>query len=478
MPRLVIISNRAPSLDGAGDSGGLVVALKDALKSRGGLWIGGAPATSEDPSPTILMHERPDFDIGLFELEPELQRDYYLGYSNSVLWPAFHGRLDLIDVQEHYTSAYKEVSRRLAEMIAKVITDDDILWIHDYQLIPLAFELKKLGVTNRMGFFLHIPLPDLQTFKAIPNWMELSEWFAAYDMVGFQTRRDLAHMIDIFRQTMRGELRFNGNIDINGREISLGCFPISIDVKGFAEMAEEKAQTVDPAPLIRMIGVDRLDYSKGLPQRLAGYEQFLADYPDYCGKVSLLQIAPPTRDNVEAYQDIREEMESTSGRINGRFGTIDWVPVQYMHRALPRDELAVLYRYSYICLVTPLFDGMNLVAKEFVAAREDLNGVLVLSELAGAAQELHDALIINPYDIEGFTDALEQALDMPLDERQHRMHSLRRIVAGRDVFSWASDILEELESLDPRAIPEPPGLSLSSRLRLAAASRATETKLS
>lgn len=452
MPRLVIISNRAPSLDGAGDSGGLVVALKDALKSRGGLWIGGAPATSEDPSPTILMHERPDFDIGLFELEPELQRDYYLGYSNSVLWPAFHGRLDLIDVQEHYTSAYKEVSRRLAEMIAKVITDDDILWIHDYQLIPLAFELKKLGVTNRMGFFLHIPLPDLQTFKAIPNWMELSEWFAAYDMVGFQTRRDLAHMIDIFRQTMRGELRFNGNIDINGREISLGCFPISIDVKGFAEMAAEKAQTVDPARLIRMIGVDRLDYSKGLPQRLAGYEQFLADYPDYCGKVSLLQIAPPTRDNVEAYQDIREEMESTSGRINGRFGTIDWVPVQYMHRALPRDELAVLYRYSYICLVTPLFDGMNLVAKEFVAAQDPEDpGVLLLSQFAGAAEEMKEAVIINPHDPHGLSRAIKQALDMPLEERKERHNALYERLAENDVSKWSAEFLRRLEK--PAGIP-------------------------
>lgn len=452
MSRLVIVSNRAPSIDGKSDSGGLVVALKDALKARGGLWIGSAPSTSDEPSPTILMHERPDFDIGLFELEPELQRNYYLGYSNSVLWPAFHGRLDLLDVQADYSKAYRTVAHDIAGMIAKVIHEDDLIWIHDYQLIPLAHELKQRGLNNRMGFFLHIPLPDLQTFKAVPDWQDLSNWFAAYDMIGFQTRRDLANMIDIFRHTLNGELRFNGNIDIRGREISLGCFPISIDVKGFAEMAADKAKSIEPAPLPRLIGVDRLDYSKGLPQRLAGYEQFLEDYPDYRGRVSMLQIAPPTRDDVDAYRDIRAELEATTGRINGRFGTVDWVPLQYIHRALPRDELAVLYRYSQVGLVTPLFDGMNLVAKEFVAAQDPEDpGVLLLSQFAGAAEEMKEAIIINPHDPHGLAQAIRTALDMPIAERRKRHAALFERLAENDVSKWSATFLNRLEK--PAAVP-------------------------
>lgn len=462
-PRLVVISNRAPSVDNTRDSGGLVVALKDTFQERGrqrtgerggqkhnrnhGLWIGGAPTMPEKPSPDLLIHERQDFDIALFELEPGLYADYYLGYSNSVLWPAFHGRVDLIDVQLRYSEAYRTVARRLAGMIVKVLRKDDIVWVHDYQMIPLAQEFRRLGVKNRIGFFLHIPLPDLQTFKAIPDWRDLSHWLSQYDLLGFQTRRDLAHMIDIFQRTMRGELRYNGNIDIAGREIALGCFPISIDVTDFARMAREAARKVKPAPLPRLIGVDRLDYSKGLPQRLAGYETFLETNPDYLGKVSLLQIAPPTRDNVEAYKLIRSELEEMSGRINGRFGTVDWTPIQYLHRALPRDKLAVLFRYSRAGMVTPLFDGMNLVAKEYVAAQDPDNpGVLVLSQFAGAAEDMSDALIVNPHDPHELAQAIRRALEMPEGERRERYQSLFKYLAANDVARWSANFLKHLET--------------------------------
>lgn len=452
MSRLVVVSNRAPSLDGGGDSGGLVVALKDALTERGGLWVGGAPATTPTPSPGLELHRRGDFDIALFELEPELHRDYYLGHSNSVLWPAFHSRVDLIDVRREYALAYREVARRVARMVADVLAPDDLVWVHDYQLIPVAHELKKLGVSNRIGFFLHIPLPDLHTFKAIPDWRELAGFLADHDLVGFQTRRDLANAIAIFRHALGGELRPDGAMGIAGRAVAIGAFPISIDVKGFARSAAKAARDVPPPLLPRLIGVDRLDYSKGLPQRLAGYEQFLETHPGYREKVTLLQIAPPTRDDVDAYRAIREELELTAGHINGRFGTVDWTPVQYLHRAMPREELAVLFRHSRVGMVTPLFDGMNLVAKEYVAAQDPKDpGVLILSQFAGAAEEMGQALIINPHDPHGLSAAIRRALEMPLEERMTRHAALFAHLCAHDVASWSADFLRRLERGD--AIP-------------------------
>ena len=445
MGRLVIVSNRAPSVDGTADSGGLVVALRDALSKNGGLWIGGAPEQQESPSASLILHDRPDFSVGLFECEPELYREFYLGYCNSVLWPAFHGRVDLIDVQKRYAEAYATVNKRLARMVAENLQEGDQIWVHDYQLIPLAQELKALGVRNRIGFFLHIPLPDLHTFMAIPDWQNVARWFSAYDLVGFQTSRDLGHMISIFQHGLRGELRANGNIGIDGREVALGAYPISIDVEGFREFAVKGAEGTAPAPMPRLIGVDRLDYSKGLPQRLAGYGEFLEKYPAYRSKVSLLQIAPPTRNSVDAYKAIRAELEHLAGRINGRFGTVDWTPVQYLHRALPREELAVLFRYSRVGLVTPLFDGMNLVAKEYVAAQNEADpGVLILSQFAGAAEEMSEALIVNPHDASDIAETIQRALDMPLSERIERHEALYSKLKKHDVTYWTSTFLSRL----------------------------------
>jgi len=447
MGRLIVVSNRAPSIDGSSDSGGLVVALKEALSESGGLWIG--CTSQESPSESLRIHKRQEFDIGLMELKPELYRDYYLGYSNSVLWPALHGRVDLIDVQPRYAAAYREVARRLARQISEVLNPDDLIWVHDYQMIPLAHELKALGVTCRIGFFLHIPLPDLQTFKAIPDWQNVAEWLADYDLVGLQTQRDLGNLINIFRHTLRGELRSNGDVGICGRDVSIGCFPISIDVVGFKKLAIEGSLNTEPAPMPRLIGVDRLDYSKGLPQRLAGYGTFLEKYTQFRSQVSLLQIAPPTRDDVAAYQAIRAELESLSGHINGRYGTVDWTPVQYIHRTLPREELAVLYRFSKIGLVTPLFDGMNLVAKEFVAAQDDTDpGVLILSQFAGAAEEMSEALIVNPHDPQGIAEAIKTALDMPLSERIERHSALFAHMKKHDLHHWSTTFLKRLLSID------------------------------
>ena len=437
------------------------MALKDALSQNGGLWIGCAPEKTDSPSEELALHQRPDFSIGLFELEPELYRDYYLGYSNSVLWPALHGRVDLIDVKPRYAAAYREVAGRIAALVADTVRDDDLIWVHDYQMIPVAHELKALGVKCRIGFFLHIPLPDLQTFKAIPEWEELASWLADYDLIGFQTRRDVRHVIDIFRHTLRGELHANGRMGIGGREVAIGCFPISIDVGGFRRVAEQGAVNTKPPELPRLIGVDRLDYSKGLPQRLAGYEAFLEKHEEFRSKVALVQIAPPTRDDVDAYKAIRSELEHMSGHINGRFGTVDWTPVQYIHRAVPRDELAVLFRLSRVGLVTPLFDGMNLVAKEFVAAQDSADpGVLILSQFAGAAEEMREALIINPHDPQDIAEAIKTALEMPLEERVERHLALYGRLEQHTVSHWSSAFLKRLASvdrLDPDGVAPFPG---------------------
>lgn len=447
MGRLIVVSNRAPSLDGTGDSGGLVVALTEALTQSGGLWVGCTP--SEQPSDSLTFHKRPEFEIGLFELETDLYRNYYLGYSNSVLWPALHGRIDLMDVQPHYSEAYRKVARRFARQLAEIVNPDDTIWVHDYQLIPLAHELRALNVKCRIGFFLHIPLPDLQTFKAIPDWRDLAAWLADYDLVGLQTQRDLAHIINVFRHALRGELRANGNMGINQREIAIGCFPISIDVREFRKLAINGDTGGQRNSTVRLIGVDRLDYSKGLPQRLAGYSTFLDQHPEFRSKISLLQIAPPTRDDVSAYQNIRAELETLSGHINGRFGTVDWTPVQYIHRALPRAELAVLYRRSKIGLVTPLFDGMNLVAKEFVAAQDDEDpGVLILSQFAGAAEQMTQALIVNPHDPQDIADAIKKALDMPLAERVERHRALYSHLKKNDLSRWSNTFLDRLASVE------------------------------
>ncbi len=451
MSRLIVLSNRAPSLDGKRDAGGLVVALRDALAKQKGLWVGASPDPVAEPSGSLHHHSREDFDVALFDLSPADHEGYYLGYSNSVLWPVFHGRVDLAEFKPGFFETYREVAERIAGLLSSELAPDDRIWVHDYQMLPVAKALRDLGHENTIGFFLHIPVPPASAFMAIPEHAEVANWLCQYDLVGLQTGRDVSHFVDVMRQVLGGEVLSDGRVSAGQRRFEVGSHPISIDVAEFSRMAEEEAAKTEAPHMARIIGVDRLDYSKGLPQRFRGYRHFLEQRTDMHGKVFLMQIAPPTREDVEAYQTIRDELEGLSGSINGAYGDVDWVPILYIHRNIPRAKLAGLFRQSRVCLVTPLLDGMNLVAKEFIAAqdRED-PGVLILSQFAGAAEEMDEALIVNPHSVDEVADAIATALAMGKEERIERNEALFARLAENDVSKWSRVYLGRLESIDRR----------------------------
>ncbi|MEM7723401.1 MAG: trehalose-6-phosphate synthase [Pseudomonadota bacterium] len=453
--RLVVVSNRLPL--GDNPSGGLVFALRDALAQSGGIWVGTSGDVSSAPMTDFDHHGGLPFDRLSFDLTEAEHEGYYLGYSNSVLWPLFHGRSDLMELQSEHLEHYRAVNARLATMLAGVLERDDVVWVHDYHLLPLAQKLRALGLSNRIGFFLHIPFPTLYNITALPNSREFIAWLVQYDLVGLQTKRDVAQLIEAFRSRPDAELLRDGVVKFGGHQVVCDSFPIGIDAEGFANVAA----ATDPrdGPLVAedeklIIGVDRLDYSKGLPNRLQAFERLLERHPQVSGRVSLLQIAPPTREGVAAYDDIRTELEQLSGRINGAYADLRWTPIRYIHRPVPRDRLAGLYRQAAVGLVTPLADGMNLVAKEYVAAQDPEDpGVLILSTFAGAAEQMKEALIVNPFDLDSISDAMAMALDMPLAERQRRHGALMAGLQDQDVVWWSSAYLDALQGV-PRWTPE------------------------
>lgn len=446
MGRLVAISNRIPL--GDNPSGGLVVALDDALRSSGGLWVGFSGETVEAPADDLTFHPGAAFQRASFDLTPDDHDTYYLGYSNSVLWPVCHGRADLMRILPEYLDGYRRVNERIARMLVPHLRPDDLIWVQDYQMFPLAQELRKLGVTAPIGHFLHIPFPGPTDCATLPNPAEVFDWLSHYDLAGFQAQRDL----DNFAASARGlsdlEQLSDTRFRLAGRDMQAGVFPIGIDAQAFvaeaqAALFKDRMRSLTHAQM--MIGVDRLDYSKGIPQRFRAFQALLDGNPLLTEKVMLLQIAPPTRESVGAYQQIREETEHLAGRINGQFATVNWTPIRFIHRPIPRNELAGLYRQARIGLVTPLADGMNLVAKEYVAAQDPADpGVLILSRFAGAAEAMTDALIINPHDPGELAQAMHQAIDMSLDERQARHAALLRGVIEQDVGWWSRTYLDAL----------------------------------
>jgi trehalose 6-phosphate synthase len=473
MSRIVLVSNRVVDLRKAAQAGGVAVALADIVRTRPSLWFGwnGEIAPPEEAN-TLYRDGR----IVTAPLTPTEHARYYLGYSNSVLWPVFHNRLDLAQFEAGFFEQYIEVNRRLATLLQPLLRGDDIIWVHDYHLIPLAIELRKLGVQNRIGFYLHIPFPPWQTFIAIPEHEQLARGLAAYDLIGLQTGSDVSSLIDYTVNSAFGSVLSDGRVRLFDRLVKAGAFPIGIDVADFANPKRDST-LAQGRGVSRIVGVDRLDYTKGLPQKFRAFGRFLEKYQQYRRQVVLTQIAPPTRESVEAYLGIRQELESLAGSINGRFGELDWVPIHYLHRSTPRRRLPGLYRSSRIGMVTPLRDGMNLVAKEYVAAQDpDDPGVLILSRFAGAAEELSAALIVNPYDIEACADFLRVAMEMDLPERQARQRALMEVVQRNDVSAWCDSFLAELDrapsSDDPVNWhqPEPIRLALE-KLKLAAARR-------
>jgi trehalose 6-phosphate synthase len=430
MSRIVLVSNRVVDLRKAPQAGGVAVALADVVRSLGALWFGWSGEIKADGEADLVRREG---RLATVKLSATEHQGYYLGYANSVLWPVFHNRLDVAQFEAGFFDQYVDVNGHLAELLRPLLRADDIVWVHDYHLIPLAAELRRRGVTNAIGFYLHIPFPPWQTFMAIPEHEQLARALAAYDLIGLQTKADVANLIDYMANGVNGRIVPDGRIRLFDRLLSVASFPVGIDVADFAK-AKRNARLVQArAPVSRIIGVDRLDYTKGLPQKLKAFGRFLEKYPQYQGQV-------------DAYADIRQQLETLAGSINGRFGELDWVPIHYIHRSTPRRRLADIYRSSRIAMVTPLRDGMNLVAKEYVAAQDaDDPGVLILSQFAGAVEEMSEALIVNPYNIEESADVIRIALEMQLDERRARYESLMAAVRKHDVRSWYQTFLAHLE---------------------------------
>lgn len=451
--RLVVVSNRVASPDeGTARAGGLAVALEEALQQNGGVWFGWSGRIGHHSSDTPHIVEAGPVTFATLDLSRKDHAEYYNGYANRSLWPVFHYRIDLADFTRENYQGYLRVNRLFAETLRPLLKDDDDIWVHDYHLIPLGEELRRGGVRQRMGFFLHTPFPALEVLLVLPSAARIVRSLCAYDVVGFQTANDLRAFHDYITLESGGEVLSNGLARAFGRTLKTEVFPIGVDVDPLIESAEASPQLASIRRLKRnfsdirlMIGVDRLDYSKGLPERFKAFERFLEKYPDRAGKVSLMQIAPASRADVPEYIEIRHQLEAEAGHINGKFAEFDWTPLHYLSSSYQRHTLAGFYRFAQVGVVTPLRDGMNLVAKEYVAAQDGDNpGVLVLSRFAGAARELSSALQVNPYDLEGVADALARALDMPLEERRDRWRDLMRAVRSSSLDRWRDSFLKAL----------------------------------
>src|SRR5271166_5082809 len=461
LSRLVIVSNRVADLDNQVQSGGLAVALGDALRSIGGIWFGWDGNIVDEGTPIQVRRTvQNGVTIATIPMTDRDYEEYYIGFANKVLWPVCHYRLDLVQFEPAYFEGYKRVNRGFANALLPLLRADDVVWAHDYHLISLGAELRALGARHRLGFFLHIPFPPPELLQAVPahNW--LVETLFQFDVIGFQTTIDLGNFRRFVTEHVGGKLLDDGRITAFGRTIIARSFPIGIDVNDFATAARtpeaaSQIERLNRRTIVRshIIGVDRLDYTKGLPERFRAFRKLLELHPEHSKTVTLMQIAPPTRIEVEAYVNIRTELEELSGSINGEFGDFDWTPVRYVHRSMSRDTLAALFRGSEAGLVTPLRDGMNLVAKEYIAAQnEEDPGVLILSKFAGAAEELEEAMIVNPYNIDDMANAMQTALRMPVEERKERHAALLSRIKTHDVAFWRRSFLDVLNSRVPEAV--------------------------
>jgi trehalose 6-phosphate synthase len=433
----------------------LAIAIRDALEENGGIWFGWSGKISETPPDGPEVVEVGKITYATVDLSEQDYDEYYSGYANSVLWPLFHYRLDLTDFSRRDMAGYMNVNAAFAGQLQSLLHEDDVIWVHDYHFIPLCGYLRRAGCRNKIGFFLHIPWPPEELLLTLPNHESLVRELCTYDLIGFQTERDLSAFLGYVRKETNGKVRPNGTVEAFGCKTLTGVFPISIDTAKVSELAEKvdskprKPGLKEGAPQPRMIiGVDRLDYTKGLLQRLEAYQHFLNSHTEYQRNVVFVQIAPPSRTDLHSYQMISQQVESAVGHINGTFADFDWSPVRYLNRGFKRQALLGFLRLSQVGLVTPLRDGMNLVAKEYVAAQSPEDpGVLVLSRFAGAAQELSGALLVNPYDIEGVSDALATALAMPLEERRERWEVMLKRLKQFDIVTWRESYLQALQGV-------------------------------
>jgi trehalose 6-phosphate synthase len=460
MGRLIVISNRV-ALPKETRAGGLASALSGALAERGGLWVGWSGRVVDDEGGRGLRTERAgNIEYALLDLTRREYERYYLGFSNRTLWPLLHFRPSLLEYTRADFEGYRAVNRLFAEHVARFVRDDDIVWVHDYHLIPLADELRKLGVGARIGFFLHIPLPAAALLTMLPHHEHLFPLLGAYDLIGLQNRRDRDALLDYFRTEMQAKTRASGDVELkSGRRLRVQPFPVAIDTLEVARQAQRAAASAATQRLTRSlegralaIGVDRLDYSKGIPQRFEAFAHFLSQHPEWRSRISFLQIAPPSREEVPEYRELRSRLERLAGATYGRYAEPDWMPIRYVNRSFNQATLAGFYRVADIAVVTPLRDGMNLVAKEYIAAQDgDDPGVLILSSFAGAADELRQAIIINPFDSDDIAESLVAALRMPVAERRERWQAMFDYLVRNDVVAWRTRYLDALAQDTPRA---------------------------
>jgi trehalose 6-phosphate synthase len=469
LSRLIIVSNRVnpPADAGVASSGGLAMALAAALRDGRGVWFGWSGRTVETYTGQLTVQRVGEVTVALVDLEGQDLDEYYNGYANRTLWPLFHYRTDLAEYERTYHEGYRRVNERFARALAPLLAEDDLIWVQDYHLLPLARELRSLGVSNPIGFFLHIPWPSRRLFMTLPDGHELVRALFEYDLIGFQAADHCDAFTDYVSFETGGEIGPSGDLQAFDRSVRVGVFPVGIDAAEFVEAARQPPAVLQyerlqesKAGRTMLLGIDRLDYSKGLEERFQAYERFLAEHPERHGHLFYLQIATRSREEVDAYQDLRARLDAVSGRINGDYADLDWTPLRYVSRAYRRDELAGVYRAADVALVTPLRDGMNLVAKEFVAAQDAEDpGVLILSRFAGAADQLREALIVNPLSRDEVSDAIRRAIGMPLAERRRRWEAMMAEVAASDAIVWRDDFVAALAAARERgsrpAAPHP-----------------------
>jgi trehalose 6-phosphate synthase len=460
LARLIVVSNRVstPRADGAARAGGLEVALAPVLKNISSVWFGWSGNVVDPDKVATERIQQGRHTYVVTDLSEEDYQEYYNGFANRVLWPVLHYRIDLTEFTRRDLSGYFRVNRYFARELSKILAPDDFVWIHDYHLIPMAEELRARGHTNRIGFFLHVPFPAPEIMTVLPNHERLLPSLLQYDLVGFQTETDVGNFVRYLVSEHRGtshafEATENQIVFSDGnRRTRIGSFPVGLDVEEFQRRARRAMQSTFVREVVDslggrslVIGVDRLDYSKGLVQRMDAFERFYEVHSEWRAKVTYLQIAPPSRSEIPEYSELEQAVAAAAGRINGRYGEVAWTPIRYLNRTYSRSALAGLYRSARAALVTPLRDGMNLVAKEYVAAQDPNDpGVLILSRFAGAAAECQQALLVNPYDPESVAAAIARALNMPLTERRERHSAMLATLARNGSTVWSTRFLESL----------------------------------
>jgi len=462
--RFVAVSNRLPvtfdwedgDLYTRPGSGGLVTAMAPVLSNRGGLWIGwpGVPESEDTASALDRASREAGYRLVPVHLQPEEVRRYYDGFANAALWPLFHDLTTRAIYDPEDWPVYEQVNRKFAEVIMRRSRLSDYLWVHDYHLMLVGRELRALGSPHRTGFFLHIPFPPLDLFLQLPWRHQILSGLLEYDLIGFQTARDRRNFLHCVKRLIPGvRTRGTGSVITathGDREVRVGSFPIGIDYQAFAGQAAQWPVKEAAHYLVEglggrclILGVDRLDYTKGIPARLEAFRTALLRYPELRGNVLFIQVAVPSRQEVREYQLLRAQIDQLVGEINGQFTEMDWAPIHYLYRSLSRDQLLAYYRAARIALITPLKDGMNLVAKEYCASHVDDDGVLILSDFAGAAAQLHRwAVTVNPYDVGAVADAIYRAYNMQSGERHYRMRRLRLSIRRHDIFRWVDSFLE------------------------------------